>query len=415
MTTPNGSVPKGSVRLDGGPADLALFGGTPLFAQARATGQLANRDPERFFALASGAFERRWLTNQGPLVQELEDRLRRLHGTAHCIAFANACFALMLALRSMAKPGPRKVILPSLTFRGLPHLIRWAGLEPDYCDVDPLRHTLAPDSLAQRIGPDTAAVLAVDNVNALCDIDAIERIAAAAGVPVLLDCVYGVGGSYGEQPVGARGRASVFSLHATKLINGFEGGYLTTDDDVLAQDLRRQRNFGYGDDGTVHQVGMNAKLNELHAALALSNLPHLDGIVADNSRRFDAYRRSFAGIPWVSFADYSQSPGNYCLVLLEVLPEAPYSRDELIRILRAENALVRPYYSPPLHRADALFRPAAMPMAELPVSDSVSGRFIQMPVGDAMSTDDIAGLAGLFAVLDRHSAAIAERLRSHTR
>ncbi|WP_372398643.1 aminotransferase class I/II-fold pyridoxal phosphate-dependent enzyme [Azospirillum sp. HJ39] len=399
----------------GSPADLALFGGRPLFAQARATGQLANRDPERFFTLASGAFERRWLTNQGPLVQELEERLSRLHGTAHCIAFANACFALMLALRSVAKPGARKVILPSLTFRGLPHLIRWAGLEPDYCDVDPVRHTLAPGSLAERIGPDTAAVLAVDNVNALCDIDEIERIAAAAGVPVLLDCVYGVGGSHGAQPVGTRGLASVFSLHATKLINGFEGGYLTTDDEALAQDLRRQRNFGFAEDGTVRQVGLNAKLNELHAALALSNLPHLDSIMADNLRRFDAYRTGFAGIPWVSFADYSRSPGNYCLVLLEILPEAPYSRDELVRILRAENALVRPYYSPPLHRADALFRPADAPMAELPVSDRLSGRFIQMPVGDTMSTDDIAGLARLFALLDRHAPTLVDHLRSQAR
>lgn len=409
MTTSNGPVPKPG----NSPAELALFGGTPLFAEPRATGQLANRAPERFFDLASGAFERRWLTNQGPLVQELEEKLSRLHGTVHCIAFANACFALMLALRSLARPGARKVILPSLTFRGLPHLIRWAGLVPDYCDVDPVYHTLDPDRLAERIDADTAVVLAVDNVSALCDIDAIETVAGAAGVPVLLDSVYGIGGSYGGVPVGARGCASVFSLHATKLINGFEGGYLTTDDDALAQELRRQRNFGFGDDGTVRQLGMNAKLNELHAALALSNLPHLESIVADNARRFDIYRRNFADIPWLSFADYSRSPGNYCLVLLEVLPEAPYSREELIRILRAENALVRPYYSPPLHRSDAaLFGPSEARMAELPVTDSVSGRFIQMPVGDTMSAADIAELARLFAFLDEHSRPILDRLRS---
>lgn len=393
-----------------GPPELAVFGGTPLFTRGRTTGQLANRDPDRFFTLAAGVFERRWFTNQGPLVEALEQRLAAFHGTAHCVSFANACFALVLALKTLARPGARKVLLPSMTFRGLPHLVRWAGLEPHYCDVDPVTHTLAPDSLAQRIGPDTAAILAVDNVHALCDIDAIEGIAAAAGVPVMVDSVYGVGGFYaGGDRVGTRGRASVFSLHATKLINGFEGGYLTTDDGALAGDLRQQRSFGFGDDGVTHQLGMNGKLNELHAAFALSNLPHVSGIVADNAGRFAAYRAAFAGIPWVSFADYSRSPGNYGLVLLKVEPDAPYSRDETVRILRAENALVRPYYAPPLHRTDPA--PDGAPPPDLPVADRESGLFIQMPVGDLVCAADIDRLAGLFDRLDRQSGAISHRLR----
>ncbi|MGF7176570.1 DegT/DnrJ/EryC1/StrS family aminotransferase [Azospirillum doebereinerae] len=392
-------------------AELAVFGAAPLFSRARTTGQLANRDPDRFFALASGAFERRWLTNQGPLVQELEERLCRFHGTAHCVTFANACFALALALRTLARPGAKRVLLPALTFRGLPHLIRWAGLEPQYCDVDPVTHTLAPESLARHIGPDTAAVLAVDNVNALCDIDAIERLTGAAGVPLLMDCVYGIGGSYGRDRVGSRGRASVFSLHATKLINGFEGGYLTTDDDALALDLRSQRNFGFGDDGLVRQLGLNGKLNELHAAFALSNLPHVQSIVDGNAERFAAYRHGLAGIPWVSFADYSRSPGTYSLVLLRVAPDAPYTRDALIRILRAENALVRPYYAPPLHRVDPVPASGGAPAVELPVSDQVSREFIQMPVGDLVSVEDIGAISRFFTTLDRRSGSIAGRLR----
>lgn len=386
---------------------LALFGAAPLFARARTTGQLANRDPERFFALASGALERRRLSNHGPLVQELEERLADLHGTAHCVAMANACFALVLALRALARPGAEEVVLPSLTFRGLPHLIRWAGLVPRYADVDPVTHTLPADETARRIGPATAAVLAVDNVNALCDIDGLERVTAAAGVPLLLDCVYGIGGSYGADPVGSRGAASVFSLHATKLINGFEGGYLTTDDDALATALRRQRTFGFGDDGMVRELGLNAKLNELHAALALSNLPHLGAIVADNAARLAAYRDGLAGIAWLSFADYRQGPGNCGLVLLRVAPDAPLSRDALVRILRAENALVRPYYSPPLHRTD----PAASALNELPVSDRISRDFIQMPVGDLMSLEDVGRLCRFIGGLDRHAAAVAARLK----
>lgn len=386
--------------------DFAIFSGDPLFARPRTTGQLANRDPDKFLALAHGAFERRWLSNQGPLVRELEERLAQMHGTAHCVAFANACFAIILALANLRRADTHKVLLPSLTFRGLPHLIRWAGLEPEYCDVDPATHALSVADLKPRLGPDVAAVLAVDNVNSPCDIDAIEREALRTGTPVLLDSVYAVGGSYGSDLIGARGAASVFSLHATKLINGFEGGYLTTNDDALARALRSQRTFGFGPDGVPHGLGLNAKLNEIHAAMALSNLPYVASIIADNFERFAAYRRAFAGIDWVGFADYGAPRSNYGLVLLEVRPGAPLTRDQLIGVLRAENALVRPYYAPPLHVSDPLGARGVYP-----ISEDVATRFIQMPVGDGVSLTDIEQLAELFEAVERRGPEIAARLQ----
>jgi dTDP-4-amino-4,6-dideoxyglucose len=388
--------------------ELAVFGGEPLFQTVRTTGQLANRDPEAFFARMTGAFDRRRLTNQGPLVAELEQQLRELHRTKHAVTFANACFALLLAARFLARPGARKVLMPAFTFRGLPHLLRWAGLEPEYCDVDPIYHTLAPDAVARSIGPDVALVLAVDNVSALCDIDALEAVTRAAQVPLLLDSVYGIGGHYAGDPVGSRGDAAVFSLHATKLINGFEGGYLTTNDDALATALQKDRNFGFDADGIAHGWSLNAKLNEIHAALALSNLPHLDRIIADNHTRFAAYQQALSGIPWLGFADYSRSPGNYGLCLLRVDATAPYTRNELIRILRNENALVRPYYSPPLHRTVG---PDQGHFA-LPVTDNLAGVFIQMPVGDQVSVDDIHRLGDFFRQLHREQSVIVPRLRS---
>jgi dTDP-4-amino-4,6-dideoxygalactose transaminase len=191
-----------------GAASLAVFGAAPLFERPRTTAQLANRDPERFFTLAAGIFERRWLSNQGPLVCELEERISELHGVRHCVTFANGCFALALALHSLARPGARKVVLPSLSFRGLPHVIQLAGLKPEFCDVDPATHTVDSASLAARLDDDTAAALAVDNVSALRDIDALEQVTRRAGVALVLDTVYGVGSSYGQGAVGSRGNVS---------------------------------------------------------------------------------------------------------------------------------------------------------------------------------------------------------------
>ncbi|WP_338069200.1 DegT/DnrJ/EryC1/StrS family aminotransferase [Pararobbsia silviterrae] len=393
-----------------GPDDWAVLGGPPAFARALATGQLANRDPQAFFAMMAKAFERRRLSNQGPLVSELEDRLAQWHGAQHCVAFANACFALILSIRALARPSGREVIMPAFTFRGLPHVIRWAGLEPRYCDVDPHTQTLCPRELARMIGPDTAAVLAVDNVNALCDIDALEATTREHDVPLIIDAVYGVGGRYGTDLVGSRATACVFSLHATKLINGFEGGYLTTNHAALADALRSQRTFGYDNSGAPTQLGMNAKLNEIHAALALSNLPHAESIMADNRARFVAYQRAFKDIPFVTFADYDANVKNFCLALMRVEPSCPFSRAQLIDVLRAENALVRPYYSPPLYALEV--EAPGSERTALPVTEEVSRVWIQMPCGDGVTHADIVRLAALFRALFRDAPAMLERLRS---
>jgi dTDP-4-amino-4,6-dideoxygalactose transaminase len=387
---------------------LALLGGEPLFKCALTTGQLANRDPERFFELARGAFERRTESASDTLARRLEEHVAEMHGCTHAVSFANACYALMLVLSELARGPGTEVLLPALTFRGLPHLIRWAGLTPDYVDIDPLRHTLDPAALAAQIGPDTAAVLAVDNVHALCDIDAIESIAQRQGVPLVMDCVYAVGGHYPSGVVGSRGQAAVFSLHATKLINGFEGGYLTTNDGALAGALRRLRAGGVSK-GSDKTPALACPLNETHAAMALANLPHRAAIIEDNRLRMQHYHQRFADLPWIDFADERHGPGNHGLVLLRVLPEAPFSRDELVRILRAENALVRPYYAPPLHIA----LPAAgeKPPAPCPVSEACADAFIQMPVGDRVTLAHIDQLRTLFERLDRQGAACRQQLR----
>lgn len=390
----------------------ALAGAQPLFPRPLTTGQLANRDPQRFMDLARASFERRSNSHPGPLVLALEAQLCQLHGTRHCVSFANACFALMLLLRQVARRGASDVLLPALTFRGLPHLVRWAGLEPCYGDVDGLSHTLTPASLAAWLGANSAAVLAVDNVHALCDIDKLEQISNQAGVPLVLDCVYALGGHYGRGAVGSRGLASVFSLHATKLINGFEGGYLTTNDASLAGLLRRQRDGGEDGAGPGPEGGLDARLNEIHAAMALSNLPHRAAIVADNAARLAAYQGLFRDLPWVSFANDPQTQGNHGLVLLKVAPTAPCSRDELVRLLRAENALVRPYYPQPLHRMLPVAGRRTQP--DLPVADELAQSFVQMPVGDRVAVSDIERLRGFFDSLDRHADAIVGALRSST-
>lgn len=385
--------------------DLALFGGRPLFDRIRPIGQLANPDPQRFFNLMKGAFERRRLSNNGPLVQELEARLAEFHAVAHCIAYANAGLALIVLIESIACGRKGSVIIPTFTYSGLPHIVRWAGQTPVFCDIDPDTHTLTAASVGAALREDTLMVLGVHQANSPCPIDPLQSLCTSRDLPLLFDSVHGLGATYRGKPIGGFGLAEVFSLHATKLLNGFEGGYVTTDNDELAALLRRKRNFGYTGECSIDTLGLNAKLNEIHSASALAALDALPAIIDRNHARLDAYRRAFEGIPglsWVAYPD--QNTTNAEFPLLRIAADWLVPRDALVAILRAEGALARPYYAPPLHLQHDQRHPP------LPVAETLSRCIIQMPAGERVDARDIERLAALFRFIASNAEAVRTAL-----
>ncbi|HXV00336.1 MAG TPA: aminotransferase class I/II-fold pyridoxal phosphate-dependent enzyme [Caulobacteraceae bacterium] len=387
--------------------DLAIFGGAPLFSTVRPVGQLSSPDEALFFELARGIFDRRRLTNNGPLVRDLERRLADMHGVAHCIAFANATIALITVLKIVAGPVRGEVILPAFTYPGLPHIVRWAGHAPRFCDVDWETHALSPARAAEAISPSTRAILGVHQVNSPCAIDAFVALTRERAIPLVFDAVHGVGCTHRGIPIGGFGAAEVFSLHATKLLNGFEGGYVTTHDDRLAQSLARARNFGMVDDGVIEGLGLNGKLNEIHAAAALACVDGLEGLIERNFARYDAYRSAFAGIAGLRVLSYPQNGErwNYEFVLLEVGPAWPLNRDATISLMRSENVLARAYYSPPLHMSEN-----HAPASSLPVTEALSHRFIQMAVGELLAIEDVWRIADFSRFLSANSEAIRARM-----
>ncbi|MFV8823481.1 aminotransferase class I/II-fold pyridoxal phosphate-dependent enzyme [Thauera sp. WH-2] len=388
--------------------ELALFGGSALFQRHRSIGQLDAPPIEPFLAALKSMTEQRRLTNDGPFVRELEEALAAYHGVAHVIALANAGLGLMMLMQLFSGGRPGTVIMPSFAFRGLPHFARWAGQTPCYADVTPDTHTLEPESVESRITDRTRSILAVCNINGAGDIDKLTAVAARHGLPLFFDSVYGLGNRYGSKRLGGFGQAEVFSLHATKLLNGFEGGYITTDDAGLAQSLRHQRNFSYGLDTAnlpQHLLGCNAKLNEIHAAMALHSLQNIDGIIDANRRRFTLYREALSAIPGLSLltpAGPDAEAWNYSMVIADIEPEWPLSRDLTCTLLRAEGASINPYYSPPLHVADN-------DPAHLPVTESLAQRFLQLPAGNQVSPEDIASISAFLQFLHSHGREIAAR------
>jgi dTDP-4-amino-4,6-dideoxygalactose transaminase len=399
--------------LDG----LAIFGGRPIFSSPRPIGQLAAPDIDDYLGLLKEAFAARRLTNDGAILLRLERRLAAFHETRHCIAVANAGLGLTMLLQLLADGRRGEVIIPAFSYRGLPHFVRWAGHLPRFCDVEVATHGLDPDAVGAAVNDNTVAILAVCNCNSPGDIDALCRLAEARGLPIVFDSVYALGATYRGRRLGGFGHAEVYSLHATKLINGFEGGYITTDDGNLAEKLRWQRNFCLpglrpactSDDDCV--LGLNAKLNEMHAAMALLGLARFEQIVAGNYRRFRAYQVMCAGLPGVCLLPPQDGEGeqrNYGLAVAEIGKPWRLSRDQTVALMRAEGMVIAPYYSPPLHRSQPMS--AGLPIPALPVAEALAERFLQLPVGELVSLADVAKIGDLLGFVQANGDAVAARL-----
>lgn len=390
--------------------DLAAFGGVPLFSTPRSASNLVQPPADTVLGYCDVSLAAHRYTNNGPLVQELEARLARFHETRHCVAVANAFWGLVLAMRALALPGRAEIVLPSLTYRRMGDVAWWAGLIPRFCDVDPA--TLAPSAatMAACINDDTALLLAVHPIVNCCEVEPIEQLAQTSGLPLLVDGVESCYERLRSRKVGGFGNAEVFSLHASKLINGFEGGYVTTSNDDLAGRLRLMRGFGFNGPDNVEMLGFNSKLNEIHAAMALACLDGLDEQVAANRRRYLTYVDALHTIPGADLLrfDEAQQP-SYKNIVVELGAPWPLSRDDTLRILHAEGILARAYYSPALHQ-----RPTSYPArwGDLPVTEQLTGRYMLLPSGARVTTDDIVVIGALLDLLARSGERISRRLAS---
>ena len=388
--------------------DLVLFGGAATFARSKSIGSLADPDPEKVMSYSRIFYDRRWYTNNGPVNRLLEERLAEWHGTKRCLTFASAFWGLSLAIRHLAIPGRSEVVTPTLTYRRMGEIIASAGMIPRYCDVDPGSFAQTAETTRVCVNENTALILGAHPTVNCCDAAGLERLSADTGVPLLFDSVESAFETSGGRRVGTFGRAEGFSLHATKLINGFEGGYLVTDDDDLADQLKLMRAFGIPEEDECDCFGINAKLNEVHAATALASLDDIPRLVQRNRERYDAYRyqlQDVAGLVLRPFDEREQT--SYKNILVQLDDEWPLSRDDTLAILQSEGALARPYYSPCLHNLKAAFETRS---DHLPIAEHISRQCMLLPCGDQMSLEDIAVLVELLSFIATQGQAIARAL-----
>lgn len=383
-------------------SDLALFGGAPLFERPRSTSSLVAPDFDAFLAYSRVFYDARQFSNNGPLVQQLEQRLAQLHGTTHCVTFCSGFWALVLAVKCLALPGRSEIVMPSLTYRRMADVASWAGLVPRFCEVDPQTLAVSAQTVRPSINSQTALLLGVHPIVNCCDAVGLEQLSDETGIPLFIDAVESVYETVQGRKVGSFGRAECFSLHASKLLNGFEGGYVTTNDEYLAGRLVRMRGFGFYTPDTVQEFGMNAKLNEIHAAMALAGLDGLTRQVERNRERYQTYRQALAGLRGIRLVAFDEAERcGYKNILVELLDDWPLSRQRTLELLNAENVFARAYYAPPLHLKVG---GASAPPGSLHVTERLAERFLLLPCGHFVDEQDIRQIVELLRFLHAQEA-----------
>lgn len=387
--------------------DLALFGGPRLFETVISTSNLVRPDVERFLDYSRQFYQERHYTNNGPMVRLLETRLAEFHKTRHCLTFANGFWAIVLSITALAIPGRTEIVMPSLTYRRLADIGAWTLLKPRFCEVDGKTLAVTAGTVAPCLSDQTALILAAHPIVNCCDVEGIAALGRHSAVPVVFDSVESVYETVAAGKIGAFGDAECFSLHASKLINGFEGGYVTTNNDELARRLRVMRGFGFSGQDNVDEFGLNAKLIEAHACMALACLDDLEGQVDRNRKRYGKYRESLRAARGLRLIEFDESQDtSYKNIVVELTREWPLTRTETLDLLHAEGALARPYYAPPLHRKS--MRYPHMP-ATLPETDRLAELFMLLPCGHFVSDADIEQVCGFLAFIEGTAGTIRNR------
>ncbi len=305
-------------------------------------------------------WDRNWLTNNGPFVNELELRLKEYLDVEHLLFLTNGTIAIQLAIKALELSG--EIITTPFSYVATTSSIVWENCSPVFVDIDPNSLNIDPNLIAAAITEKTTAILATHVYGNPCDIDAIERIAKQHDLKVIYDAAHCFGTQYKGQSVLNYGDICTISFHATKLFQTGEGGAIVVKDKDLAKKIGYLRNFGHSGPESFDGVGINGKNSEFHAAMGLCNLKYVEKILEKRKSDYLHYmnKLDLASLKQISLTAHSTWNYSYIPVLFE-------SETACVRVfeeLKAREIYARRYFYPTLNSLDYLQAKTTMPIAE---------------------------------------------------
>lgn len=287
-----------------------------------------------------------WLTNNGPLHRELEEKIAQYLKAPNSTLFTNGHLALDIAIKALGLTG--EVITTPFTFASTTHAIVANGLTPVFCDVKMDDFTIDTDKIEELITDKTSAIIPVHVFGYPCNVKAIENIARKYNLKTIYDAAHVFGVEIDGIGIGNFGDISMFSLHATKVYNSIEGGVLTYKDEGLTSRLNMYKNFGIASQEEVEVIGLNAKMSEFQAAMGLVNLKYINEEIEKRKKVTEAYRDRLREVKGISFMEDKRNINhNYAYFPIIVHEKVTgIHRDELYIKLKEYNIFTRKYFYP---------------------------------------------------------------------
>jgi dTDP-4-amino-4,6-dideoxygalactose transaminase len=324
---------------------------------------------EEFQTYLKDIWKSEWLTNNGKHHQALEKALCEYLGVKHICLFSNGTLALVTALQALRITG--EVITTPYSFVASTHSLWWNNIKPVFVDIDPVSLNLDPNKIEEAITPNTTAILPVHVYGTPCDVKRIKKIADTYGLKVIYDACHTFGVKIDGIPVLNFGDLSVMSFHATKVYNTFEGGAIICHDEATKKRIDNLKNFGFVDETKVVVPGINAKMNEVQAAMGLLQLKYVDGAILKRKHISERYRKGLKGLGGISCLPCMENV-EHCYPYFPILIDHEKygrTRDHLYEELKKHNIFGRRYFYPlisqfPTYKGLESAQPGRMPVAE---------------------------------------------------
>lgn len=345
-----------------------------------------------FVSYLEKIWESKWVTNEGQFHEQFEKELAEHLGVKYLSLFANGTLALISALQVLRISG--EVITTPYSFVATTHSLHWNNIKPVFADVDPIFCNIDPEKIEASITPKTTAILPVHVYGNPCEVDKIKSIADIYGLKIIYDACHAIGVEKSGNSVLHYGDLSVLSFHGTKVFNTMEGGAIVCHDAMIKKRIDYLKNFGFAGEITVVQPGINAKMNEMQAALGLLQLKSIDQNIFKRQEIANLYRDSLSQIKGIRILhDIDDIKHNYAYFPI-FIDEQRYGkpRDELYNELKQNNIYGRRYFYPlishfPIYRGLESARPSNLANAE-----KITSQVICLPIYPDLKTTEIQAI-----------------------
>lgn len=341
---------------------------------------------DEYKMLIDDIWERQWLTNNGPLVNELELKLKNYLGVDHMLYVSNGTIALQIAIKALELKG--EIITTPFSYVATTSSIVWEGRKPIFVDIDETTLNIDANKIEAAITEETSAILATHVYGNPCDVDAIQAIADKHNLKVIYDAAHCFGSKYKNKSIFEYGDISTTSFHATKLFQTIEGGAVFTKDSVLLKKMAYMRNFGHDGPESFKEVGINGKNSEFHAAMGLLNLKHADDILNTRKKLSQYYNEQLKNLRVLRPKLFEESGYNYAYYPI-VFP----SEELLLKCMATLNdnwVYPRRYFYPSLSTL-----PYIKSKTNLAVVNSVAPKILCLPLYHTLSKVEIDFIARL--------------------